>query len=109
MDKKTWGFIIAALLVALALSAFVSPFASDKPDGLDKFSEDQKFAEQAQGKDAWTHAPLPKYKLSGIEHESVSTAVAGVIGTLVVFGLAFGLAKVVSRKSPSDPERNPAR
>ena len=34
------GLIVAGLLVALALAAFASPFASTEPDGLNKVAAD---------------------------------------------------------------------
>jgi cobalt/nickel transport protein len=94
MDKKTWTFVFCALAAALALSAFVSPFASQLPDGLDKFIEEQKL-QVAEG--GWPHAPFPDYKVGVIKSEGLSTAVSGIIGTLAVFGLSFGLARLVFR------------
>ena len=47
-------------------------------------------------------APIPDYQLAlpGVSHVKVATAIAGVVGTLVVFGVAWGLARVFSRRSP---------
>ena len=101
--KAIWVFVACGLGAALALAAFVSPFASKAPDGLDKFAEDHNIAEPAAK--AWTHAPLAEYKLAVVENESVSTALSGIAGTLIVFGAAFGLAKLASARKARQAER----
>lgn len=98
MDKRTWAFIAIALGLAVLLGAVISPFASSSPDGLDKFAEDHAFSKQAEGREVWAHAPLPDYKVSTVEHEGLSTGMAGALGTLAVFGLAFGVARLLSRR-----------
>ncbi len=98
MGTRTWIFIGAGLGVALILGAFVSPFASSAPDGLDKFSEDHRFAEKAEGREVWTRAPLRDYKVAGVEREGVSTGLAGALGTLVVFAAAFGVGLLIRRR-----------
>ena len=108
MDRKTWAFVLAGLALSVALAAFVSPFACSSPDGLDKFAQDREFEDKAEGSEAWAHAPLADYKAPGIGDERVSTAVAGVAGTLLVFACAWGLAKVMARKKPAEPERRSA-
>ncbi|MCL6559063.1 MAG: PDGLE domain-containing protein, partial [Firmicutes bacterium] len=45
-------------------------------------------------------SPIPDYVFPGIENESVATAAAGVTGTLIAFGVMYGLAKTVRKKSP---------
>ena len=102
MDRKTWGFVLAGLAIAIGLAALVSPLASLSPDGLDKFAQEQQFAERAENKDVWTHAPLAEYKLRGVTNASLATSLAGVIGTVLVFGCAFGLARVLRRKDRSE-------
>ena len=100
MDKRTWGFIIMALLVAVLLAVFVSPFASPWPDGLEKVVEDKGFLEKAEEQEpAWKHSPIPDYTVGGVKNESVATALAGLIGTVLTFGVGLGLAKVISRRA----------
>jgi len=98
MDRRTWAFVVAALLLAVALAAFVAPFASPAPDGLDRFAADQQFAERAQGSGVWTRAPLPDYKVSGIRNASLATGLAGAAGALAVFAAAWGVAKYAARR-----------
>jgi len=90
--KLKWWHI--ALLVAL-LMAIISPFASSSPDGLEKVAEDKGFIEKA------TEAPyqlMADYLFPGVENEAVATILAGIIGTLAIFGLAYGVARLLRRK-----------
>jgi len=90
--KLKWWHI--ALLVAL-LVAFISPLASSSPDGLEKVAEDKGFIEEA------AEAPyelIADYLFPGVENETVATILAGIIGTLVLFGLAYGVARLLRRK-----------
>lgn len=89
--------VLILLLVAFAVAAFLSPFASSNPDGLDRVAKDLEFEEMSEGKDVF-EALSPDYKFPGIENESVATSVAGVLGTLLTFGAAYGLGKVVSSR-----------
>ncbi|MCL6634362.1 MAG: PDGLE domain-containing protein [Peptococcaceae bacterium] len=89
--------VLLFLLVALAVAAFLSPFASPEPDGLDRVAQDLGVEEKSEGQEV-LQAPVPDYKLPGVENEAVATALAGVLGTLVTFGVAIGLGKVVAGK-----------
>lgn len=97
MNKKNLLFIIIGLVVAVALAIFISPFASSDPDGLEKVAEDKGFIDKAQ--ETWTSAPLPDYTVPGIGNESLSTALAGTIGTLAVFGVGLGVAFVLKKRA----------
>jgi ABC-type spermidine/putrescine transport system permease subunit I len=89
--KRYWWLI--GLFIALAL-ALLSPLASPYLDGLERVAEDQGFLDRAE--DA-AYEVLPDYQFPGIQSEALSTIVAGLVGTLVVFGIAYGLAWVVRR------------
>ena len=89
--KLKWWHI--ALLICLAI-AFISPLASSSPDGLEKVAEDKGFMEEA------VEAPyelITDYVLPGIENEALATILAGLIGTLVLFGAVCGLAWLIRR------------
>jgi len=92
MSKKWW---LIALLFCLAL-ATISPLASSSPDGLERVAEDKGFVGLAQ------EAPfevVADYIFPGIENEVLATTLAGWLGTLVLFGIAYGLAWLIkSRK-----------
>jgi hypothetical protein len=87
-------FVIAGLLVGLGLAILVSPFASSQPDGLEKVATEEEFADAAQDHDL-ADGPLADYGVEGVENERVGTAVAGVIGTLLTFGIGLGLFALV--------------
>jgi cobalt/nickel transport system permease protein len=88
-------FTGAALILALALAVFVSPFASSSPDGLERVAEEKGFAEAALEEPVWAGSPLPEYVFPGIANDRVATALAGLVGTLVLFALVFLLGRAV--------------
>jgi len=89
--------VYKVLLVALIVAAVLSPFASSSPDGLEKVAEDLGFLHKGEGEPVLT-APVPDYAMPGVKNESVATAAAGIVGTLLTFGAGYGLAKLVKRK-----------
>ena len=91
MKRKWW---IVGLLIALAVT-LISPLASAWPDGLERVAEDKGFIEDAQ--DA-PYEVIPDYVFPGFGNEAVATILAGVVGTLVVFGLAYGLGALLKRR-----------
>ena len=91
MKRKWW---IIGLLIALAVT-LISPLASAWPDGLERVAEDKGFIEDAQ--DA-PYEVIPDYVLPGVGNEAVATILAGIVGTLVVFGLAYSLGVLLKRR-----------
>ena len=61
--------VLSGVGLALVLAAFVSPFASSSPDGLEKKAEELRI--EAAEKPAWTASPIPDYTMPGITHEGV--------------------------------------
>lgn len=95
------GHLVAyGLLAALGLAIFVAPFACSWPDGLDFTAEKLGFANQAQ-EERVLAAPLPDYQLPGVKSEGLSTALAGAAGTVLAFGFALGLVRVLTRGKTS--------
>ena len=86
------------LLLSIGLAVFVAPFACPWPDGLDRIA-----AALGLGHKAWEHAvlnaSLPEYAVPGIKSAVTSTAMAGGIGTLVAFGLAYVLARLLTPRA----------
>ena len=91
---KGWEFLAFGLVVALGLAIFVSPYACSWPDGLDKVAEKFGFGSHAR---TLIHAWIPDYKMPGISSEGIATAIAGAIGTLIMFGLACVIGRVLVR------------
>jgi len=88
MRLKWWHI---ALLICLAV-ALLAPLASSSPDGLERVAKDKGFIESA------LEAPfqvIADYLFPGIENEALAAILAGIIGTLVLFGVAYGLARLL--------------
>jgi cobalt/nickel transport system permease protein len=79
------------VLVALGLALFVAPFASGWPDGLERVAALLGFGSRATATRALA-TPLPGYRIPGVDSPALSTALAGAVGTLVAFALAWLLA-----------------
>jgi cobalt/nickel transport system permease protein len=98
-----WGqTMLGGLAIALAVAVFLSPFAYDKPDGLEFVGQKLGFLEaHSTPPPLPIPAPIPDYelKLPGLDHVRLATAGAGLVGTLVVFGIAWGMARVLPRPS----------
>ncbi|MFC1939064.1 PDGLE domain-containing protein [Chloroflexota bacterium] len=91
MKSKWW---LISLIVCLAV-ACLSPLASSSPDGLERVAEDKGFIGLGQ------EAPfqvVADYVFPGIENEALATILAGLIGTLILFGVAYGLAWLVKSR-----------
>ncbi len=91
-----WEFLAFGLVIALGLAIFVSPYACAWPDGLDKVAEKFGFEGRAA---TLIKTWIPDYKMPGISSEGIATAVAGGIGTLIMFGLACVVGRVLVRSS----------
>jgi cobalt/nickel transport system permease protein len=97
--------MLAGLGIALAVAVFLSPFASEFPDGLEFVG--QKLGIVIEESPATPiPAPMPDYllPLPGLRHVKAATAAAGLVGTLVVFTVSWGLARVFVGVGPR-PER----
>jgi cobalt/nickel transport system permease protein len=83
-------FVLGGALVALVFAAVVSQFAVDQPDGLERVAEDTGFA--ASGTEhALSDSLFADYATAGISNESLSLAVAGIVGTMVTLAVAAGI------------------
>lgn len=110
--KSTLIFALAGLAFAAALALIVSPFASSHPDGLERVAEDKGFIEKAEETEpVWKSAPLPDYSVPGLSEKKVdeetgeeveeptrlSTGLAGLLGTVGIFFVAWGLAVLLKK------------
>jgi cobalt/nickel transport system permease protein len=91
-----WEFLAFGLVIALGLAIFVSPYACAWPDGLDKVARQFGFEGRAA---MLIKTWIPDYKMPGISSEGIATAVAGAVGTLIMFGLACVVGRVLVRSS----------
>lgn len=88
--------IAAGLAIALAI-AFASPLADTDPDGLERVAEDKAFIDKAEEP---AYELLPDYTVPFIDHEALTTIVAGVIGVLVVTGIGLAVPRLVRQTAP---------
>jgi hypothetical protein len=86
-------FTILALALTIGLATAASPFASSAPDGLNRVAADRGFDDRAKASDG----PIAGYALPGIGDERVAKGLAGFAGTLLVFAVGYGAARVVRR------------
>jgi len=105
---RSYGTVAAyGALIALGLALFVSPLASQWPDGLDKTAEVLGFKTKAVG--PILAAPLADYEMPGIPGSVLGTSIVGAAGTILVFVLAWLLARVLVPKASPATEASPRR
>jgi hypothetical protein len=97
-------FLLGGLLVAIGLATLVSGFASSSPDGLNKVAEDHGFAANAK-EHLFENGPLAGYAVKGVNSDRLGTALAGLIGVLVTFGVGLALFALL-RAMRSDHDRS---
>jgi len=83
-------FVLGLLGAALAVAAFVAPFASTLPDGLTKSAETLGFASRARA--VWLGI-LPGDRLPWPRLAAIVPALTGVIGTFAAAALAFAVSR----------------
>lgn len=83
--------ILIALIAALLLAVFISPFASNFPDALEKVAEDKHFIENVR--DSFLPSCFGDYAFPCFENEKIKTALAGFLGVIIVFLTAMLCAK----------------
>jgi cobalt/nickel transport system permease protein len=107
LGARRWAqTAVAGLSIALAIAVVLAPLASQSPDGLEFVGTKIGFL-SASPADALIPAPIPDYQVPfpGLDHVKFATALAGLIGTLVVFGVGWGMARVLP--GPKQAEATP--
>lgn len=95
------------LAVTCGLAAFVAPFASPLPDGLEKVAERIGFANRADTTPLHS-SPFPDYLTPGTDWSAFSTVIAGLVGAAVAFAFAYVLARMLTPRSASGSARDSA-
>jgi cobalt/nickel transport system permease protein len=93
-------FIIGGALTALLLAGVVSQFAADDPDGLEAVANETGIIESA-GDHPLDSGVFADYATAGIRNESLSLAIAGVAGTLIVLAVGTGVFAAVRQRRDS--------
>jgi hypothetical protein len=85
--------VTTGLIAALVVAAFIAPFATEGADGLEAVAEEAQFDSLEQPTRALVFddyvVPLPGLDLTRGFWQKVSVALAGIIGTASVMGLAW--------------------
>jgi len=76
------------------IAATLSPFASGYPDGLEWVAEKYQFLHEAAPSFV---SPLPDYTVPSIGNEILTTGIAGLVGVMITFLIAWGIAKLLER------------
>ncbi|MEP0911529.1 PDGLE domain-containing protein [Leptolyngbya sp. GB1-A1] len=110
-SSRNRAFTVLGLSVALLIAVFLSPFASSNPDGLDRVSQDygfdQKAAENPPAHRLPFYSIFEEYALRGVP-DAVATPLAGLLGTLATFGIAWSMGKLlVKGDAPAPIDRIP--
>ncbi|PKO15382.1 MAG: cobalamin biosynthesis protein CbiM [Chloroflexi bacterium HGW-Chloroflexi-10] len=94
-NRTVWigGAVVTVILAVL------SPIASSHPDGLEWVAEKIGFLDKARGA---VYNVVPDYVMPGLNNEALATIIAGIIGAIIVFAVAYGVAS--SRKKSSGEE-----
>jgi cobalt/nickel transport system permease protein len=89
---------LAGLGIALAVAVFLGPIASEWPDGLEFVGTRLRFLTETEP--PFT-APMAEYTLPGLRQSVMAaTALAGLVGTLVVFAVGLTLARTFRKPRP---------
>jgi len=86
------GFVGYGLLISFGLALFVAPFACPWPDGLESVARLFGFQHQAA---SLISAPLGDYRFPFVQSAAIATGIASLVGTLLAFISAYGLARVL--------------
>jgi cobalt/nickel transport protein len=104
-QTRNRAFVLTGLGAALLIAVLVSPFASSNPDGLDRVSIDHGFEDKAVEEPPAHKLPFyavfDEYALRGVP-EGIATPLAGLLGTLATFGLAWGAGKLLVKGNRQD-------
>jgi cobalt/nickel transport protein len=116
--KRSWGFILGGLFVALLLAGVVSNYASSHPDGLDSSllkgctvdADGNITGGSCPAQRARDHeladSPLAHYGIRGIDNRFLSTGLSGVTGVLLTFAIGGGVFWLVRRRGPERADAN---
>lgn len=97
MIRLKQAFPLLAVAFCLLLAAFVSPFASSLPDGLEKAASDLGFMEkEVTGVNGV--AVAPDYAFPGVSDAKTAKGLAGAFGAFGVLALGAGVGYLIALK-----------
>lgn len=86
-------FLIGGAFVALILATVISQFAFDNPDGLESVA----ISTGISGDEPRSQSIFADYATAGVANETLSLAIAGLAGVLIVAVVTFGMFFAVRR------------
>ncbi|PAX53879.1 energy-coupling factor ABC transporter permease [Brunnivagina elsteri] len=99
-EFKGWLVPIVSIFLVAGL---LSLFASSSPDGLDWVAQQTGFEKLGENVRVSIPTPFADYTVPGLD--KIGTSIAGLIGSLVCFAIAFGFAKVMGNIDSTNTER----
>lgn len=90
-----WELPALGLVIALGMAMFIAPFASSWPDGLEKVAAHLGFGESAK---TLIKPLIPDYRMPGLSSEGLATAIAGAVGTVIMFAAAWIVSGLLVRR-----------
>ena len=107
--SRNQAFLAIGLGTSLLIAIFLSPFASSHPDGLDRVSQDYGFDTRARADAPARSLPFysifDEYALRGVP-EQIATPLAGLVGTLATFAIAWGTGKLLVKGATPDRDQS---
>jgi cobalt/nickel transport protein len=97
MRPLVW--VVGGIAVAAAIAALLAPRASRAPDGLERVARNDAALAAAFESSGGGAAPLQEYSVPGVRDRGLSTALAGIAGTLAAAALAAGAAKLLASRN----------
>ncbi|WP_414618736.1 energy-coupling factor ABC transporter permease [Calothrix sp. CCY 0018] len=91
---RSWVVPVVSIFL---IAGLLSLFASAWPDGLEKVAEDSGFIDLAEQVRISVPTPFADYTFNN--SEGIGTSIAGIIGSIACFGVAWGIAQVVKPKN----------
>ena len=97
-------FIVFGLSFITGLVFLVMPFISQKPDGLQKVSEETVGFLKKDDFKPVVKAPMPDYTIPILKHKHTNIKqYAGMIGIFVVFGIMVLIGFLLKRRRKNSP------
>lgn len=88
-------FYLIGFFASVFLAVVISPFACNWKDGFERVAANYGF--EIAGEEPTVEAPVPDYEFPYVENEYLSTALAGGVGTSLVFAGLFGFGFIIAR------------
>ncbi|MBD2432805.1 MULTISPECIES: energy-coupling factor ABC transporter permease [Fischerella] len=95
-QRQLQGWVVPVVSILL-ISGLLSLVASAWPDGLERVAENLGFINLAEQVRVAVPTPFADYSIEGLG--PIGTSIAGIIGSIVCFAVAFGIAQVVKPKN----------